>query len=316
MFRTSLSLLGATVLSAAIVGCGGKSGSSPSAPSQSDTSGIAETIGSVTMSALFTGGQQAGVSSVGHSEAFSPQAAAGQNYGSAFCPSGGHVDLTYVREYVPVNGLLDTTALKAVFVQCSPASGGSSPQLNGELGMSGMYYGASQPVSLHLSGSLTTSAGGCAIDGSVVLSGSFNGTACGIPTNVTARPRSAAALAAVGNYALSVLGGSSLPRVVVKSPCIGSMDTGALALRSDGTYEISMRGSFVCANGPGPNVSYAEPGTWALHGNNMIVFSTINTTLFSASAAALNGSSISLDLDVPSSAPDIPPTRMSATFTR
>jgi hypothetical protein len=316
MFRTSISVLGATILSTAIVGCGGKSSpSGPSGPSQSDTSAIAETVGSVTMSALFTGGQQAGVAGVGHSAAFSPQASAGQNYGSASCPSGGRVDLIYVREYVPANGAVDTSALKAVFAQCALASGGSSVQLNGDLGMSGMYNGASQPVSLHLSGTLTTSSGGCAVDGSVALSGSFTGTTCGMQTNVKPPPRSPAALAAVANYALSILGGSSLPRVVVTQPCIGSMDTGSLALRSDGTYEIAMRGSFVCANGPGPNVSYSEAGTWAMHGN-MIVFSTINTTLFNASAAGVNGSAISMDLDVPSSAPNIPPTRMSATFTR
>jgi hypothetical protein len=266
------------------------------------------------MAALFSGGSQAGVGAAGLSEGRFPQGSAGQAFGTAPCPSGGRVDLIYVRTYVPADGVVDTSALKAVYVQCAGA--GTSVQVSGDLAMSGMYQGTSQPATLRVSGTLTTSAGDCPIDGSLELTGVFNGTACGATMRVTPPPRSAAAVAAVGTYSLSVLGGSSLPRVVVTRPCIGSMNTGGLALRSDGTYEITMFGSFVCANGPGPNVSYAEPGTWALLGNNTIVFSTLNTRLFAASAATVSGSSVSVDLDVPSSAPDIPPTRMSAIFTK
>jgi hypothetical protein len=266
------------------------------------------------MAALVTGGLQAGIGDSGtSSDALS--ATAGQIYGTAACATGGRVDLIYTRTYV-VSGSLDTTAIKAVFVQCSFSGGGTSGQVNGELALSGSYAGPSQPVTIRMSGSVTTTLGECAIAGDVDLTGVFTGAACGVQTSTTPQPQSPAAQAAVGTYALTVLGASSLPRVVVLSPCIGSMDRGGLLLRGDGTFEMSMDGSFVCANGPGPNVSYVETGRWALLGENTIVLSTFGSRVFSASAGTLNGSSITMDLDVPSSAPDIPPTRMSATFTK
>jgi hypothetical protein len=265
------------------------------------------------MAALVSGGSgsDAGLAQL----TYSPHGSAGQIHGSAQCLTGGRVDLVFVREYVPTGGSFDTSALKAVFSQCSFTRDGASVQMNGELTLSGAYQGVSQPVEVRLSGSLSTSAGDCPVDASLTLTGSFSGTACGQFEQVRPQARSAAALAAVGNYALTVLGGSSLPRVVVNEPCIGYMNSGALALRADGTYEISMLGSFVCLNGPGPNVSYAEPGYWALVGDTIVV-STIGTHLFAPSGIALGGSSVTMQLDVPSSAPDIPPARMAATFTR
>jgi hypothetical protein len=321
MARGSAIVVGVGLFSAAVSGCGGKSPSAPSAPGQAQAAVVAETVGSVTMAALFAGAQQAGVSlKAGVSRlgfvGTGPHAGAGQMYGTASCPSGGRVDLVYVRDYVVAGGVVDTSAIKAVYAQCSLASGGTSVQMNGELVMSGMYQGASQPADLRLSGKLNTSAGECAVEGNVAGSGTFNGTACGIPQQATPQPRSAAALAAVGNYSLKVLDGSALPRVVVTSPCIGYMDTGGLSLKSDGKYEITMFGSFVCLNGPGPNVSYAEQGSWGLLGNDTIVLSAFGRLLFAASAATVSGSSVSMDLDVPSSAPNIPPTRMAATFAR
>jgi hypothetical protein len=319
MVKWSTFLTGAVVLSTSLAGCGGKSPSEPSTPDNTEAAAVAETVGGATMSAFFSGGlpagMQAGINRVNRSGSLSPHAAAGNTFGSAACPTGGRVDIVYVRAYTPEGTSVDTSALKAVFAQCALATAGASVQVNGELAMSGMFHGASQPVTLRLSGRLTTSAGECDVDGGVELTGAFNGSACGIPAQTTPAARSPAALAAVGSYALSVLGGSSLPRVFVDRPCVGYMNSGGLILNADGTYEMSMFGSFVCLNGPGPSVSFVEPGTWALFGGN-IVFSALNTTLYRASPASVSGGSISVDVDVPSAAPDIPPTRMSATFTR
>lgn len=291
--------VGVVVASVALSAC---SKSSPGGPSASSVEAalVGEGVGSVTMKALIGAGQQPG--------------SAGQTFATAPCPSAGRVDLVYVRDYTPSGGEVDTSALKAVFTSCALSSAGSAIDMTGELSMSGMYRGVSQPVSLRLSGTLNTSAGSCAVDGSVAVTGQFDGTSCGIPTKVDPKPRSPQALAAVGTYSLRQLGGSPLPRVVVTSPCTGYMNTGGLSLRNDGTYEITMFGSFMCSNGPGPNVSYAEPGTWAMLDNGSIVFSTISTHLFAPGQAAVSGSSVSVDVDVPSSSPSIPPTRMSAVF--
>jgi hypothetical protein len=295
--------VGAAVAALVLSGCDkAQPPGAPSAPDNTQAAVVGEAVGSVTMHALIAGGQQPG--------------SAGQTFSTAPCQSGGRVDLVFVRDHTPTGGEVDTSALKAVFGGCALTAEGSSVQMTGELSMSGIYRGLSEPVSLRLSGTLSTSAGSCLVDGSVVVTGQFDGTACGIPTKADPKPRSPAALAAVGTYALTQLGGSSLPRVVVTSPCIGSMNTGGLSLRADGTYEITMFGSFVCANGPGPNVSYAEPGTWAMLDNGSIVFSTISPHLFKPGTATVTGSSVSVDVDVPSSAPDIPPTRMGAVFTR
>jgi hypothetical protein len=286
-------------------GCSKSSPSGPETPAgPAEAAVVGEAVGSVTIKALVNGS--------GGLQAESP----GQTFSTAPCPSGGKVDLIYVRTYTPGDSEVDTSALKAVFTQCSLSSSASSVSMTGELAMSGIYRGMSQPLSLRMTGSLTTSAGNCAVDGTVVITGQFDGTSCGLPTKVNPVPRSPAALAAVGNYALAVLAGSSLPRVVVTSPCTGYMNTGGLSLRNDGTFEITMFGSFVCANGPGPNVSYAEAGWWAMLDNGSIVFSTIEPHLFKPSAGTVSGSSVLLDLDVPSSAKDIPPARMAATFTR
>lgn len=293
------------VAAMALSACSKSSPGEPDAPAgPAEAAVVGEAVGSVTIKALVNGG--------GGAQADSP----GQTFSTAACPSGGKVDLVYVRTYTPGAGEVDTSALKAVFSQCSLASSASSVHMTGELAMAGLYRGPSQPLSLHLTGSLTTSAGSCAVDGTVVITGQFDGMSCGIQTKVTPAPRSPAALAAVGTYSLTVLGGSSLPRIVVTSPCTGYMNTGGLSLRNDGTFEITMFGSFVCLNGPGPNVSYAEGGVWAMLDSGSIVFSTIDPHLFKPSPGSVTGSSVSLDLDVPSSAPNIPPTRMSAVFVR
>jgi len=320
--RTPSARFGAllVLLATPAVGCGSKS---PNAPSTnvldaSARSAIADTVGSTMMAALFAGGAQSGASVVTPNRtsgdmAF-PHAVSGTPYATSSCSGGGRLDLVYVRDYVPSGGVFDTSALKAVFAQCVFAGSGSSGQLNGQLTMSGMYQGVDQVVSIRVTGTLTTSSSDCTVDGTFNATGSFSGTACGAPATSTPVPKSPTAQAAVGSYGLGVLDGQTLPRQVVDRPCIGYMDSGGLNLKADGTYDMTMHGYFVCANGDGPKVSYAEPGTWAMLGSNTVVFATVGNRLFSPSAASVSGSSASLSLDVPSSAPDIPPTRMAAVF--
>jgi hypothetical protein len=310
-------------LATVTVGCGSKS--SPASPStntlnESARSAIADTVGSATMAALFAGSAQSGTSGVQSVDRVFrsgggsfPQASSGQTYSTSSCTGGGRVDLVYVRDYVPAGGVLDTSALKAVFAQCAFSGSGSSGQLNGQLAMSGSYQGVDQTLSIRVTGMLSTSSGDCTVDGNFDLTGAFSGTACGAPAKSTPSPRSSAAQAAVGSYGLSQLDGQGLPRVVVDRPCTGYMDTGSLNLKSDGTYDMTMHGFFVCNNGDGPKVSYAEPGTWAMFDGNTIVFATAGR-LFQPSSAAVGGGAASMRVDVPSSAPDIPPARMTAVF--
>jgi len=322
--RTSSIRHGALLLSLATsaAGCGSKSPDSPSTNvlNESARTAIAGTVGSTMMAALFAGGAQSGGSNVtlnriGPSDyAAFPQAATGQTYSTSSCSGGGRVDLVYVRNYVPSGGVIDTSALKAVFTQCVFAGSGSSGQLNGQLTMSGMYQGVDQIVTIRVSGTLTTSSTDCTVDGTFDVTGSFSGTACGAPAKSAPAPTSPSAQAALGSYALSVLDGQALPRQVVDRPCIGYMDSGGLNLKADGTYDMTMHGYFVCLNGDGPKVSYADSGTWAVLGSNTVVFATVGKSVFGPSAASVSGSSASLSLDVPSSAPDIPPTRMAAVF--
>jgi hypothetical protein len=296
-----------------------KNGPSDAGVSAGQAIALADALANVTMAALVSGGAQVGLNHAGHAaEARGggpAQAAPGQVYGTALCPAGGQVRLIYREAFNPGGGFINGSVLRAVYEDCAFNNGGASLAFSGELSLSGQYRGTSEPSTITVSGSLTTPAGACAVDGAVGVTGSFSGTACGTSAQTTPTPTSPAAVAAVGTYTLRTLGGAGLPVVSVTQPCIGFIDAGALSLGSDGKYVISMPGHFECSNGPGPVLQHSENGMWAVLAGGTIVFSPTNT-LFKPSSTALNGGAMSFSVDVPSDSPNIPPTRMTAVFSR
>ncbi|MDP3719955.1 MAG: hypothetical protein Q8T13_19515 [Acidobacteriota bacterium] len=132
-------------------------------------------------------------------------AASGSTFSSVNCPGSGKMDLIYVRDYTPTSAGVDLTALKAVLTSCVTTA--DAPALSGELAMAGTYTGSGQAAPITLTGSLTTSAGGCAITGAVTAAGSFSGTACGAtvaattpPPIATPTPAPAPTLSATGTW--------------------------------------------------------------------------------------------------------------------
>ncbi|HVZ24186.1 MAG TPA: hypothetical protein VG871_24105 [Vicinamibacterales bacterium] len=148
----------------------------------------AEEVGTLTLAALQAGAVQFGITRVVATGPVRPRAASGETYATVSCPSGGRLDLVYVRDYVPAKGDVDASALKGVYTACAFPSGGSPFQMSGELALTGHYFGSAHAPTVQTSGSLTTSSGPCSLSGSVDGSGAFAGTACGTPVAATPAP--------------------------------------------------------------------------------------------------------------------------------
>ena len=172
--------------------CGGSSTSpsaaNPAAPSAAQATATGQNIGILTIAALRSGATPLGVLNVrsGDQSRVSPRAFNGTKYSTIDCPLGGRVDAIYTRDYVPSGNDIDLAAIRLVFTDCAFTTGGVPFQLNGTLTLSGHYFGSQGTPDIHLSGSLTTSTGPCAVDGTVSVSGAFGGNACG--TSMSATP--------------------------------------------------------------------------------------------------------------------------------
>jgi hypothetical protein len=142
----------------------------------------------LTIAALRSGAIPLSVLSVSSAQTsrLSPLALNGAPFSTMSCPVSGRMDAVYTRDYAPSGNAIDLSAIRLVFTDCAFTTGGVPFQISGTLTLSGQYFGSQGTPDIHLSGSLTTSTGACAVDGTVVVSGAFGGTACG--TSMTATP--------------------------------------------------------------------------------------------------------------------------------
>ena len=170
----------------AVVGCGGGSPTAPSAAttpapaivSAGQASTIAEQVGALTMIALRSGGARIGIKGSAPGR-ISTRATSGEIFSSVDCAVGGRITVVYIRDQDPA-GVIDLSALKAVYDACTFMSATGSVQVSGELTLRGQYFGVGNVANLLMTGTLSTPSGAsCAVLGTVNAVGAFSGSACG-----------------------------------------------------------------------------------------------------------------------------------------
>ena len=176
------------------MGCGGGSPAAPSAAttpapasvSAGQASTIAEQVGALTLIALQSGGARIGVKSTTPGRV-SARATSGEIFSSVDCVAGGRVTLVYIQDQESPGGVVDLSALKAVYDACTFMSATGSVQVSGELTLRGQYFGVGNVANLLMTGTLSTPSGAsCAVLGTVNAVGAFSGSACGF--SVTSVP--------------------------------------------------------------------------------------------------------------------------------
>lgn len=114
--------------------------------------------------------------------------------------------------------------------------------------------------------------------------------------------------AAAGTYTLVTINGSALPLLTVPSGlnanCTGFADAGTLVLTS-GSYDLKLNAHFICQDPPTNFVVGGQVGTWSESGDQITFvpgLSSQNIAL-NLSAGTVNGSTLTVAMDLPSYAP-------------